>query len=453
MSRSLPYIYVNNFKAGCSTVRRTLWSAEHKLGFTSLPPGHPHRPQDQLPFLHNEHPRWENTEDQFIFTFVRNPYARVLSAYLDKIAHPPEPAVWPPFAARHGLDAPPSFADFLDLIAGEQIAEMDPHWRPQSVLIGLGIVPFDFIGSVELMDEDLRQVLKVIFGHDLPDGPVCPAPYRGGRSGHAPLRSGRGKSRTADLQERFRCIRLWQRARLPDAFLRPAAPTIARADAALGAWASLMRAGAHAQAAKVLEQARAGLERETITSNLAEQRWALGQQLFAQGRFAEAIREYEPAQAGPIGARVTERLIACHDALAEQHGPGSGAAIDHLAAAATLSHDNPDRWKRLGKALLRGGRQEAGLEALIRSLALRDLREPSTQRRLRRARRSLALLRARQSRRGEAFAALRLGSPAGGSDTGSGRQWSVGQLVDSVAIGVVATIAKLVPTSSTAGRP
>ena len=100
----------------------------------------------------SEQARWEHSRRDFIFTFVRNPYVRVLSAYLDKIAGSRDPAVWCPFAERHGLgEGEISFGQFLRLVASEAPETRDTHWRPQTLMIGVGFVPYDFVGTMETL--------------------------------------------------------------------------------------------------------------------------------------------------------------------------------------------------------------------------------------------------------------------------------------------------------------
>ena len=91
-SRRLPYIYVQNWKCGCSTIKSTLWAAEHANG-TAVAPGHPHQRIADYPFV-NDPGRWDGAGREFVFTFVRNPFARMLSAYLNKIVHHRDPSVW-----------------------------------------------------------------------------------------------------------------------------------------------------------------------------------------------------------------------------------------------------------------------------------------------------------------------------------------------------------------------
>ena len=60
------------------------------------PPEHPHRPSPNLPFVADPR-RWEQVDDYFVFTIARNPYIRVLSAYLDKIRNHRDINVWSRF--------------------------------------------------------------------------------------------------------------------------------------------------------------------------------------------------------------------------------------------------------------------------------------------------------------------------------------------------------------------
>ena len=166
-SRRLPYIYVQNSKCASSTIRNTLWAAEHALGLTG-PPGRPHNEAVSAPLVDDPR-RWEQVEREFVFTVARNPFTRILSAYLDKIVAHRDPMVWGAFAARHGLsNAPLAFRDFLQLVADTPEDEMDQHWRPQSCGLAPTIVPYDFIGGVENLQADLAHILRRIFGADVP---------------------------------------------------------------------------------------------------------------------------------------------------------------------------------------------------------------------------------------------------------------------------------------------
>jgi hypothetical protein len=87
----------------------------------------------------------EAFERSFKFTFVRDPYARVLSAYLDKV--------------RTGAKITPiaTFTEFCRYLAAGGL-HANAHWAPQSSLLLLPIERFDFIGKVENIKEDLSRV-------------------------------------------------------------------------------------------------------------------------------------------------------------------------------------------------------------------------------------------------------------------------------------------------------
>lgn len=88
----------------------------------------------------------------FCFTFVRDPYARVLSAYREKILGGQVQL------ARHfGRSAagnPPDFETFCRFLDQGGL-HLDAHWAPQADLMLLPLERFDLIGKVETMAEDL----------------------------------------------------------------------------------------------------------------------------------------------------------------------------------------------------------------------------------------------------------------------------------------------------------
>ncbi|MCW8125425.1 sulfotransferase family protein [Microbulbifer halophilus] len=91
-------------------------------------------------------------DDLFKFTVVRNPYSRILSAYLDKIAR---------FPHRRGNDI--SFAEFLQRLADDRdFLYSNAHWVPQADLLLIPAEEFDFIGKVESLDRDLAEIKQRI---------------------------------------------------------------------------------------------------------------------------------------------------------------------------------------------------------------------------------------------------------------------------------------------------
>lgn len=94
----------------------------------------------------------------FRFTFVRNPFTRILSAYLDKIAQPQ--AV---FLGDLGIEQqrPLTFLEFLQRL-DQGFLNANAHWAPQAVMFNPAT--FDFIGRVETLERGMAHVLEHVFG-------------------------------------------------------------------------------------------------------------------------------------------------------------------------------------------------------------------------------------------------------------------------------------------------
>lgn len=159
------YLYVVVPKAANSTIKRVLWrllgaevtdgeamGALHGgpgpfLGFPDLSAG------DLRAALRGP--------DTFRFTFVRNPYDRLVSAYQDKILglgqHRPID-----YAATLGLEARPTFEAFVRKVAAQPDEASDWHWMSQHRCALVDLVRYDFIGRVEQFDDDFARVLKRI---------------------------------------------------------------------------------------------------------------------------------------------------------------------------------------------------------------------------------------------------------------------------------------------------
>lgn len=98
------------------------------------------------------------------FTFVRNPYHRVLSAYLDKVER----------KARMKNETS-SFEDFLGYLGSGGLYR-NMHWAPQHALLLIPFNHFDFVGRVEHLEQDLAHVLALVRG-DPPDGEAAHDDY------------------------------------------------------------------------------------------------------------------------------------------------------------------------------------------------------------------------------------------------------------------------------------
>lgn len=156
-------VFVEVPKAGCTAVKR-LMQLDALDGDESRLPQDVHRRQTsplEQPSQHDadsifRSPHW------FRFAFVRSPYTRALSCYLDKIAGSEwERNLRLPQLGYEKTDVP-TFVEFLTRVSTQAPREMDIHWAPQSHLLGLQRVRYDFIGRFEHFQEDLRKVFARI---------------------------------------------------------------------------------------------------------------------------------------------------------------------------------------------------------------------------------------------------------------------------------------------------
>lgn len=108
------------------------------------------------------------------FCFVRNPYSRTLSAYLDKIVRQ-RPLLGRILQNRKITESPflkffedndlskrrdISFIEFLEAVAEQTSQERDHHWREQHVQCFYSAIDFDFIGRFENFEQDFITLGK-----------------------------------------------------------------------------------------------------------------------------------------------------------------------------------------------------------------------------------------------------------------------------------------------------
>ncbi|PXF42290.1 Carbohydrate sulfotransferase 14 [Gracilariopsis chorda] len=109
----------------------------------------------------------------FKFIFVRNPYSRIVSCYMDKFRNTDPVYVtteyrlflaqlfhWH-YARKVDIyrDPRPSFETFVDELLKQAPIAMNAHWMPQTTHCGIGIMPYDFVGRMENLAKDARFVL------------------------------------------------------------------------------------------------------------------------------------------------------------------------------------------------------------------------------------------------------------------------------------------------------
>ena len=172
MSGDKKFLYVKNSKAGCSTVSQII--GEYTNG-TLVDQSLIHRNLDGVYFGRNlYHYRliksYFNIDDCVKFSFVRNPLDRVLSAYFNFFVDNKNRA-----RDRHidaitargyieGGDIYRNFDVFLDYIEESILIDRvntDRHWREQHINIGYDVFKLDFIGRVEMFQDDIKRVFEM----------------------------------------------------------------------------------------------------------------------------------------------------------------------------------------------------------------------------------------------------------------------------------------------------
>jgi len=100
----------------------------------------------------------------FCFTFVRNPYARVLSAYLDKIAAA-GPGNYAYVTAALGKTdiSQVTFPDFIAFLEEGGLFS-NVHWAPQTSILPIDTKYIAFVGKVENLQSDLPRLINRIPG-------------------------------------------------------------------------------------------------------------------------------------------------------------------------------------------------------------------------------------------------------------------------------------------------
>ncbi len=162
------FLYCSTPKVACSSILLTLqrfelqdstlahdpWGEVHYREFSPL----------LTPLQVPDFWRWMRDASTFKFCFVRNPYDRLLSAYIDKIMG--GGGLQAKFHAALGREGDISFDDFIDVIADEPAEEMDAHYAVQCQHTFQPCVPYDYIGRFERLPEGLAEIGRRI-GMDL----------------------------------------------------------------------------------------------------------------------------------------------------------------------------------------------------------------------------------------------------------------------------------------------
>ena len=122
-----------------------------------------------------------NFSDYFKFMFVRNPFERLLSAYVNKIEHPLKKAVEYAYIGpvrginimfRHNnslSNDDVTFQELLHLLISRLIRgkTLDEHYDPYKYILNPCNFKFDFIGKSETFAQDAAFVFKHLFNETI----------------------------------------------------------------------------------------------------------------------------------------------------------------------------------------------------------------------------------------------------------------------------------------------
>jgi hypothetical protein len=165
------YIYFEVPKAGSVSIKTALHAAE--IGSLPGPEIGGHPPTLHSPFvkpyqLSREHLLSLLRDPAiFKFSFVRDPYARLLSAYLNMM-HGQEGGYIAYYRHQLCFDVSEevSFAAFAARVCRQMPNDMDKHWRPQFYQSFAAFCDLDFVGKLETFDDDVKTVSERV-GIDL----------------------------------------------------------------------------------------------------------------------------------------------------------------------------------------------------------------------------------------------------------------------------------------------
>lgn len=95
-----------------------------------------------------------STPDRYYhFTFVRNPWDRLVSCWRDKVVH----SNLLEFSAAE-LSRMQDFGNFVDYVESVDVRACNPHFRLQVEMVDLD--KLDYVGRFESLEDDLQHVLQ-----------------------------------------------------------------------------------------------------------------------------------------------------------------------------------------------------------------------------------------------------------------------------------------------------
>jgi len=100
------------------------------------------------------------------FTVVREPAARLLSGYLEKVGQGLKQSrgIVEDLKTSTGQDIAPedvTLDQFIDVVSAQDSRDQDPHWRRQADHLGLGIIDYDAVIHLEGLDASWGRIAEL----------------------------------------------------------------------------------------------------------------------------------------------------------------------------------------------------------------------------------------------------------------------------------------------------
>lgn len=177
----LNYVFLETPKAACSTMKWVIAALENRqiqqkqVGQESNPAmvihtRSSHRIKNLMQLTPTERLRLLTLPDLVRFCVVRNPYARIASAWADKIRQkePGYAGVWVSVADFIGGDPAqcPNFTDFVRWVTKTQHPRAcNPHWRSMVNLLFPDLINYSHVLHTENLVDELQPLLNQIAPH------------------------------------------------------------------------------------------------------------------------------------------------------------------------------------------------------------------------------------------------------------------------------------------------
>lgn len=163
-SKKKKYIFVETAKVACHQIKYTLQCAEKEKVIIYDDPSHVHEkkfspllsPLDDIKnFI-----LALNDDSYLKFCFVRNPFSRILSCYLDKFVNNEfERRRLSPYLGLSPTQRP-TFETFLSVISEQDDHDRDIHWASQTFLLQPKKIKYNVVGRFENFNAEFSEICR-----------------------------------------------------------------------------------------------------------------------------------------------------------------------------------------------------------------------------------------------------------------------------------------------------